>query len=242
MKKTWLGLLLSVGGICILVGCAKEESFSTGDDSKWNDPNFKIITVGTYNYTDDAIFGVFILPVDKNDIDFAGTTGVGYPVPKNATRWESSGGNSPALAWDVRWKPPQKFKIWWERVFDPALYKKSSQYPKDGGMFDPFDPYITKQTRPGSAWCEYEIEVKEKFNELHGVMPYPNMRRDKLMLYFFPDGTIKGHLEFPADAEVPFEGRVDIALRDQLPRLKDKVCLKEIPNPFYGKRKPTIMN
>jgi hypothetical protein len=237
MKKTWLGLLLAVGGICILVGCAKEESFSTGDDSKWNDPNFKIITVGTYNYTDDAIFGVFILPVDKNDIDFAGRTSAGNPVPKNATRWEQNG-SGPALAWDLRWRPPQKFKIWWKRVFDPALYEKSGQYPKNGGMFDPFDPYITKQTRPGSVWCEYEIEVKEQFGELFGP-PFPYRKRNEMVLYFYPDGTVKGHLEFGSDSDIPLE---DITKRDQLPRLKDKACHKEIPNPFYGKRKPTTMN
>jgi hypothetical protein len=237
MKKTWLGLILAVTGICLLVGCTKLESFSTGDDSKWRDPNFKIITVGTYNYTDDAIFGVFILPVDKNDIDFAGQTSVGYPVRKDATSWEQNG-SGPALAWDLRWKPPQKFKIWWERVFDPAIYKKSSQYPKDGGMFDPFDPYITKQTRPGSAWCEYEIEVKEQFGELFGP-PYPYRKRNQMLLYFYPDGTVKGHLEFGADSDIPLE---EITKRDQLPKLKDRACLKEVPNPFYGKRKPTTMN
>jgi hypothetical protein len=242
MKKTWLGLLLAVGGICILVGCAKEESFSTGDDSKWNDPNFKIIHVSAYNYTDYEIGRTYLLPPKVNDIANAAMIGGAEMTKPDAARWVLSGGNSPDLAWDLRWHPPVKLKIWWLRIVDEKLYDQYAPYPKNGNMFDPFDPYTNKQTRPGSAWCEYEIEVVEKFGEKYGKVPHLNMMRDELVLYFHLDGTVTGHLEFDIEADATYPYRLDIAQRNQRPKLKQGACLKEIPNPLYGKRKPIIMN
>jgi hypothetical protein len=231
MKIKWLFLILALSSL--VVGCTKLESFSTGDDSKWRDPNFKIIPITTYNYTNHEIGRTYILPPKANDIENAAMIGGAEMTKPNATSWVQSGGNSPDLAWDLRWKPPQRLKVWWLRVVDEKVLSKSS---------DQYDIYKNKETEKGTAWCEYEIEIKEPFNELLGVMPYPNMRRNVMVLYFFPDGTVKGHMEFPSDAEVPIGYRVDIKLRDQLPTIKDKACLKEIPNPLYGKRKPTTMN
>jgi hypothetical protein len=230
----------------LLSGCqktvemaSKEEGIGTGNRATWNDPNFEIITVGVYNYTDSDIYGLFILPLDKNDIKYAGEAAGSSGTPLGAASWSGSS-NGPVLAWDLHWKAPHKFKIWWERIVDPALYKKSTGYPKDGGMYDPYDPYITKQTRPGSAWCEGEVEIKEEFVPFrHDATPSQTMLRDEMMLYFYPDGTVKGHLlESGRTAdETPVEP-VDITKRDELPTLKGRACIKEVPNPFYGKKRP----
>ena len=239
MKRfKWLVAVLIVFAVG---GCknnsADEDDISPGEGNKWRDPNFEILTIGTFNYTDYAIYGLYLMPLNKNDIDFAAAAGVREAQPRSATEWEM-GSSGPALAWDLRWKSPRKFKVWWERVFDKELFRRYGPYPKDGNMFDPYDPYTTKQTRPGSAWCEGVVEIKEQFGEPFGP-PFPNMKRRELVLYFFPDGTVKGSLEFSS-----YEGMhlVDIAKRDELPVLRDRACLKEVPNPLYGKPKPVRMN
>jgi hypothetical protein len=223
-------------------GCGQnkteQEGYGPGETEKWENPNFKVIGVGSYNYTDYDIYGVYLLPLDKNDIDFA-ATGIGRrATPAHAARWDGGYGGNAGLAWDLRWKSPKKFKVWWERIVDMDLYRKSGPYAKGGGLHDPYDPYTTKQTRPGLAWCEYEIEVKEKFGEAFGP-PFPRRYRDQMVLYFFPDGTVEGHLEFAADSEIK---KVDIAKRNELPVLKDRACLKEITNPYFGKKRPISIN
>lgn len=238
--------LLLIFSICLglLAGCKssdgeriEKEGLAPGEVNKWSDPNFEILAVGAYNYTEYDIYGSYLLPLDKNDLDYSAPTGSGRAMPRNATRWEHSG-SSPALAWDTRWTTPRRFKLWWHRITDLELYEKSGPYPKGGGMFDPFDPYTTKQTRPGSAWCEGEVEIREQFGELFGE-PYPGRRRRQMILYFYPDGTVQGHLEFAADSEIML---VDIAKRDHLIKLKDRACLKEIANPFFGKKRPLRIN
>jgi hypothetical protein len=227
----------------LLAGCKgggenERDSIAPGEVEKWNDPNFSILTINSFNYTDDDIFGLYVLPTDKNDIAYAARGSVGTAIPRGANHWEG-GGSGPALAWDRRWSAPRKFKVWWKRVFDQSLYNRSGPYPQGGGMFDPFDPYTTKQARPGSAWCEAEVEIKEQFGQPFGS-PYPNLVRDKFVLYFYPDGTVQGHLEFSFNSDISL---VEIAERDQLPVLKGRPCLnKEVPNPLYGKRRPISIN
>ena len=225
-----------------LSGCsrnkAEQESYGPGEIDKWQDPNFKIIGIGAYNYTDYDIGTVFLLPPDKNDIDYASRGHGQRATRRDETDWEGGYGMGASLAWDFRWKAPRKFKVWWVRVVDMNLYRKSGPYPKDGGMYDPYDPYTTKQTQPGLAWCESEIEVKEQFGELFGP-PFPHRKRDQLVLYFYPNGTVQGHVEFAADSDIKIE---DIAKRDELPKLIDRPCLKEVSNPFYGKKRPISIN
>jgi hypothetical protein len=112
--------------------------------------------------------------------------------------------------------------------------------PNDAGV-DPFEPHTSKQTRPGSAWCEYEVEIRETYGERYGVGPYPNMVRNELFLHFYPDGTVEAHLGIEFNGDVPVIWRTDIAKRDQLPVLKDRACLREVANPVYGKPKPIDM-
>jgi hypothetical protein len=230
--------------VSLLTGCQpsdalrfEKEGISPGEVNKWGDPNFRIMAVGAYNYTDYDIYGSYLLPLEKNDIDYAAHAAGGRAQPPDSAGWERTR-SGPGLAWDKRWATPRKFKVWWHRITDMALYKQSLPYPKGGGMFDPFDPYTSKQTRPGSAWCEGEVEIREQFDELFGE-PYPYRRRDEMTLYFYPDGTVQGHLEFAADSEIKL---VDIAKRNELPKLTDRACLKEVANPFFGKKRPISMN
>jgi hypothetical protein len=215
----------------------ERDGFGPGELKRWNDPNYAILAVRSYNYTNHDIYGVYILPVDQTDIEYAGTATGGRAVPKSSSAWEMEG-SGPGFAWDRRWTSPIQLKLWWHKIVDAELSKKSGAYPKGGGMFDPYDPYTTKMTRPGEAWCESIVQVSEKFGEPFGP-EFPNRRRRELVLHFFPDGTVSAHLEFGADSDVP---RPDITQRDSLPVLKDRACLKEVANPLYGKKRPLSIN
>jgi hypothetical protein len=218
---------------CRVSGYDQESVNPHANHQKWEDPNFQIIPIQSINYTTSDIRGIFLLSPSQTDIDGAALGTGGPAMPSEARRWVMAGGGA-NLAWDRRWPAPKKFKIWWERVYDPALERRAGPYAKGGGLYDPYDPYVTRETRPGIAWCEYEVEFKERFMEPFGSA-YPSRVRDQLVLYFFPDGTVEGHLEFPADTDVR---RIDISKRDSMRVLRDKPCLKEVPNPFFGKTRP----
>jgi hypothetical protein len=138
------------------------------------------------------------------------------------------GSGRAALAWDLRWKAPHKFKIWWLHVFDMTLAKATDKK---------YDSYTNPKAQPGTAWCEGEVEIKEEFIPLRSDTQ--TMIRKNMTLYFYPDGIVKGHLlEYGRTAdETPVEP-VDITKRDELPALKGRACIKEVPNPYYGKPRP----
>jgi hypothetical protein len=217
----------------VMSGCGQNkverEGYGPGEIEKWEDPNFRIITIGAYNYTDYDIGTVFLLPPDKSDIDYAARTGGGKATGNDASSWQYDSGSGPALAWDLRWPRPKRFKVWWFRITDKAAFDRARSA---------YDPYTDRSSGVGGAWCEYEFEVKEKFGEPFGP-PYPQRYRDQMVLYFFPDGTVQGHLEFAVDSDIE---PVDIAKRNELPTLKDRPCLKEIGNPYFGKKRPISIN
>jgi len=221
MKTRVLLLLLVV--VALMGGCQKagsaDETLGPGDLAKWNDPRFEIIGVGMYNYTSYDIFGLLILPPDKNSIEFAAHGFGSRATPRNAVEWVPSGGGA-SLAWDIRWTAPRKFKVWWFRVVDAEAYHKSG-----GG----YDKYTMKHTEPGAAWCEGEIEVTRApaSNKIAG-----------LTVHIYPDGHIEGDVVASSE-DLP---RVDIKRRDELPILRDRPCLKEVPNPYFGRKKPIQMN
>lgn len=226
------GLLALVAALFVS-GCGQNkverDGYGPGETEKWRDGNFRIITVGAYNYTEYDIGTVFLLPPDKNDIDYAAITGGGRATPSNASGWHGASGSSPALAWDLRWSSPKRFKVWWFRVVDKVSFDRG----RSG-----YDPYTNRSSGPGGAWCEFEFEVVERFGESFGA-PYLQRYRDVMVLYFFPDGTVQGHLEFAADSDIE---RVDVAKRHELPQLTDRPCLKEVANPYFGKKRPISIN
>lgn len=174
-------------------------------DRRKND-RYKIMSIATYNYTDHDIYGVFILPEDKSDLDYA-THGWGSPAAYDEQRdWEWHA-NEDAIAWDYKWKTPKRFKIWWERMVDKELYKSSTA---------PYDKYTSKATDPGLAWCEGFITVTRSPSRIEHAY---------VVLHFFPDGRVEG--------DINGEPRVEVNRRHELPKLTDKACIKQIPNPFY---------
>ena len=114
---------------------------------------------------------------------------------------------------------PKKFKVWWFRVVDKSAYAAAG---------NKYDKYTTKETRPGAAWCEGEIAVQRP--------PAPG-KVSYLVLHYFPDGHVEGDIEYSGEVKT----RVPIASRGDLPVLNGQGCLQEVPNPFYGKKKPTPM-
>ncbi len=195
-------------------------SFGTSADSKWDDANIDIITAGSYNYTDYDIYHVYLLPPDAKSLDDAASADGARATPQSDTQWEGGPGGRASLAWDFRWKTPMKMKVWWERVVDAKVYASSNNY----------DPYTHRETEPGIAWCEGEITV---------TRPPVKDKSGGLLLHFFPDGRVEGDMDFSVDGQPV---KVDIAKRNEQPKLTGRSCLKEIPNPFYGRKKPAQWN
>ena len=209
--------------IVLISACRQDrhesESIAPGEIEKWNDPNLEIIGIGAYNYTDHDIYDVFILPPDKNDIAFAAAGSGGRTAPRNAEQWRLNGAASPNLAWDYRWTTPKKFKVWWFRVVDMKRYAAVGRA---------YDRFTMKATMPGTAWCEGEIVIA------HAPVRHHD---DNMLLHFYPDGHVEGDVvDIEGDAS-----RVDFNKRNDLPRLEDRPCLKEVSNPYFGKKKQIEM-
>lgn len=195
---------------------ADDDSLAPGDIRKWEDPNYEIIPAGLINYTDYGIGPVYLLPPDKNDIDdgiFVDSVSATQP---GAERWTGGSNGRPTIAWDFRWRLPKKFKVWWFRIVDA----KAAQ-----SALESYDKYTMRETRPGGAWCAGEIIVH--------AHP-PKDKSSSLLLYFYPDGHVEGDI----DLVLGIKEGPGIDKRDALPRLEGQACLQEIPNPFYGKKKP----
>ncbi len=93
-----------------------------------------------------------------------------------------------------------------------------------------YDPYTHRETQPGMAWCEGEITV---------TRPPVKDKSGGIVLHFFPDGRVEGDMDFDVDGPDP---KVALSKRDAQRKLADRACLKEIPNPFYGRKKPAQWN
>ncbi len=196
-------------------------SFGTSSDSKWDDPNIDIITAGSYNYTDYDIYDVFLLPPDAKSLDDAASADGASATPQSYTQWGGGPGRRPSLAWDFRWKTPMKMKVWWQRVVDEKLMYASGKN---------YDPYTHRETEPGMAWCEGEITVTQ---------PPIKDKSGGLLLHFFPDGRVEGDMNLVTERDPV---KADITKRNALPKLTGRPCLKEIPNPYYGRKKPVQWN
>ncbi len=224
LKPKHGGIALVIAVLMLNTACSRAnpeaESFGTGASSKWRDPNYDIITAGSYNYTDYDIFNVTLLPPSSNSLDDAAyADGASATLPTD-TDWSGGSGHQPSIAWDMRWKTPKTFKVWWQRIVDPQASKASEGY----------DRYTHREANPGTAWCEGEITVtrppiKDKFGGL--------------MLHFFPDGRVEGDIDQSVEGPAP---KVPFSQRGQLPKLTGRACLKEIPNPYYGRKKPPQWN
>ncbi|WP_161974618.1 DUF3304 domain-containing protein [Piscinibacter terrae] len=206
-----------------LSGCihdkTDEQSLAPGDVAKWNDPNYAIVGIGTFNYTNDDLFDTFVLPVDKSDIKFAALASGNRATPRDEKEWWMHAPSSPDLAWDYRWTTPKAFKVWWLRVFDRETYSRSA---------GTYDKYTMKESAPGTAWCEAEIQVQH--------VPRRDKKED-LVIHFFSDGHIEGDI-VPNEGVVP---KVELRKRDEQAKLEGKACLKEVSNPYFGKPKPVGM-
>ncbi|WP_236669389.1 DUF3304 domain-containing protein [Burkholderia gladioli] len=199
----------------------QSESLGPRSEIQWNDPNVDIVTAGSYNYTDYDIYGVYLLPPDTNSLDYAASADGARATPRSETAWSGGPGSRASLAWNFRWKTPKRIKVWWERVVDKRLMDASARN---------YDPYTQRQTQPGMAWCEGEITI---------TRPPIKDKNSGLLLHFFPDGRVEGDMDLFVGTAPE---KVDIAKRNDQPRLTDRPCLKEISNPFYGRKKPVQWN
>ncbi|MDR2853473.1 MAG: DUF3304 domain-containing protein [Burkholderiaceae bacterium] len=226
-----IAAMLLVASMLLLAACdpmskIEKESLGPGESAKWSDTdNFDIIGVGSYNYTDYDIYGVYLLPPDKNSLDYA-AYGIGASATRrDATYWSGGGGGNAGLAWDFRWTTPKKFKVWWERVADKNIFDAYARSDSPG-----YDPYTNKNPGPGIAWCEGEITI---------TRPPIKDRVSDLILHFFPDGHVEGDIIIGEDQQL---AKVTLSKRDEQPKLTGHACLKEIQNPFYGRKKPIDIN
>jgi hypothetical protein len=227
-----IAAILLVASMLLLAACdpmskIEKESLGPGESVKWSDTdNFDIISVTSYNYTDYDIYGVYLLPPDKNSLDYAAAGTGARATRRDAQQWDGGGlGGRASLAWDFRWTTPKKFKIWWMRVADK---KSFDDYARDNSLR--YDPYTNKNPMPGTVWCEGEITV---------TRPPIKDKISGIVLHFFANGHVDGDMNFRTEQSPP---KVQLSKRDEQPKLTGRACLKEIPNPFYGRKKPIAIN
>ncbi|MDR2853474.1 MAG: DUF3304 domain-containing protein [Burkholderiaceae bacterium] len=221
-----IAAMLLVASMLLLAACdpmskIEKESLGPGESAKWSDTdNFDIIGVGSYNYTDYDIYGVYLLSPDKNSLDYA-AHGIGARATRrDAAEWRGLPGGNAGLAWDFQWTTPKKFKVWWLRVIDMNAYRASRGY----------DPYTNKNSEPGTAWCEGEVTITH---------PPIKDKWSNIILHFFPNGHVDGDMYFSIESSIP---KVELSKRDEQQKLIGRACLKEIQNPFYGRKKPISIN
>jgi hypothetical protein len=193
------------------------KGLSPETNKQWSDPNYMIIGVGAYNYTDYDIYNVYVLPKGGNDIRYAALGTGQRAAPKDAMRWDVEGPFGANLVWDLRWSTPRKFKVWWFRVVDASVYSASA---------GKYDKYASRETHPGAAWCEGEITVTHPPTKSNG---------GDLIIHFFPDGHIEGDV---AEISGNDASRMNIGERGRYLGVQDRACIKEIANPYFGKKKP----
>ncbi|WP_257128009.1 hypothetical protein [Burkholderia sp. MSMB1835] len=76
------------------------------------------------------------------------------------------------------------------------------------------------------AWCEGEIAI---------ARPPVTGKSGGIVLHFFPDGRVEGDMDCGVDGPDP---KAALSKRDARRKLTDRACLKEIPSPFHGRKKP----
>ena len=215
-------LLLSFVLISAMPACGRDDESLNPfghNDSKLSDPRYVIIEIGAFNYTDYDIYNVYLLPPDKDSLDYAAHGEGERATRPNAAYWSGGGGESPGMAWNLHWTTPKKFKVWWFRVVDEKAFAASNH----------FDKYANKNTDPGAAWCEGEITV---------TRPPEKDASNSIVLHFYPDGRVEGDMDTYRPWHRQSVPKVDIAKRNEQPKLTGRACLKEIANPFYGRKKP----
>lgn len=125
----------------------------------------------------------------------------------------------------------KRYKIWWQRVVDPVAYAAANHY----------DAYTTRATQPGTAWCEAIVTLNKPLPPIPG----------HFVLHFYPDGRVEGDVSAlkhdpsrdptysPLDnAEEPRHTERD---RPTLKTLRGAPCIKEVPNPYFGTKRPVRM-
>jgi hypothetical protein len=224
MKRISFIVLLAFASL--LVGCEKPEDkdrLMTMDDSvvHRDTARYARLILSTRSYFDYDIYGVYLLPAEKNSLSDA-MAAPSLAPSQDPDKWGAAeSGNS--FFWDRNWATPKRFKVWWFRVVNPELFhsEKNNRY----------DPYTTKETWPGAAWCEAVITVDKP----------PPIQPGHFILHFYPDGHVESYISALKEEDAE-RMRFTTADREKLPVLNGKPCLKEIANPFFGMKKPILQN
>ncbi|WP_165973895.1 hypothetical protein [Paucimonas lemoignei] len=194
---------------------------SIDDKEIYNDKagRYKSMSFLVNSYLDYMVLHISVLPIDKNELQYSvAAPGVNPELSMN--RWGGSASGYD-FTWDKTWKTPKQFKVWWQRIVDPDEYAKNKIDAR----------YLIKETERGTAWCEAIITINNPLPEEPGYF----------ILHFYPDGHVDAYISELKELEaeqpkVKFEDRMKLSV------LREKPCLKEIPNPYYGLPKPVQQN
>jgi hypothetical protein len=211
VKRSLALIALTLATACKHDG--KSEDLKSPAVDRFGDPAYEVVNVGTYNYTRNDIYDVYILQPGSDDIDRASRAVGGLAPDKDAVNWQGIGIMA-TLAWDWRWRTPKRFDLIWLNVFDRKAYESAANY----------NAYKSRETAPGSAWCRLDVTVN---------VPPERGKGNLFLLHFFPDGHVATSRveEFPLPV-------ADFANRDSLPVLRGTPCIHTVPNPKFGKQEP----
>jgi hypothetical protein len=125
VKRSLALIALTLATACKHDG--KSEDLKSPAVDRFGDPAYEVVNVGTYNYTRNDIYDVYILQPGSDDIDRASRAVGGLAPDKDAVNWQGIGIMA-TLAWDWRWRTPKRFDLIWLNVFDRKAYESAASY------------------------------------------------------------------------------------------------------------------
>lgn len=216
MKK----LVFIVFSLMILAGCNGQKE----DAREQQELSEKTFTTTSYNYTPYDIYSIAFkessLPFKIDEAPSGGSVffrDASQATLDNGDKVSFSEGSC-CFIWDRPIDQPLRVRVVWSVVYDTSYH--------DGKSSIAYDERLSKQSAPGSRWCEASIDI------LPAIGPE---RPTTVFLHFLADGSVQARLgTFGTGGPLS----TDEIKRHSARLPPGKFCKKEIDNPFYGIPRP----
>lgn len=180
----------------------------------------KTFTATSYNYTPYDIYSIAFKQASLPfKIDEAPSGGSIFFRDANIREMDNGeevnfSSDSCCLIWDSSTDKPLRIRVVWSVVYDTTYY--------DGKSTISYDERTSKQSAPGSRWCQAIVDILPAAGSDHPTTVF---------FHFLTDGSVQARLGTFKTGE-PLTAK-EVALHSaRLP--PGQFCRQEIQNPFYG--------